>query len=157
VGDVICKTSNRTRTKCAFKLCFRYFPNLVCNNSWLRGVVSLLLNYLWNVTCDVFMLNDAILVVIGLVWDPSWFWLTTRIIWAQVQKFERFGACFCTCALIIWTVLLQLASEQNSTLNTSYEYLKTKAFICEKCFQHTKHTIINNLKLFLYYASDCIP
>jgi hypothetical protein len=33
--------------------------------------------------------------------------LTTGIIWAQVQKFEHFGACFCTCALIIWSVLLQ--------------------------------------------------
>jgi hypothetical protein len=32
--------------------------------------------------------------------------LTTGIIWAQVRKFERFGACFCTCALIIWSVLL---------------------------------------------------
>jgi hypothetical protein len=82
-----------------FKSCFRYFPNLVCNNSRLRGVVSLLLNYLWNVTCDVFILNGAILVVIGLVWNPSWFQLATGIIWAQVQKFERFGACFCTCAL----------------------------------------------------------
>jgi hypothetical protein len=52
------------------------------------------------------MLNDAILVVSKLVWIPSWFWLTTGIIWAQVRKFERFGACFCTCALIIWSVLL---------------------------------------------------
>jgi hypothetical protein len=33
--------------------------------------------------------------------------LTTGIIWAQVWKFERFGACFRTCALIIWSVLLQ--------------------------------------------------
>jgi hypothetical protein len=53
------------------------------------------------------MLNDAILVVSKLVWNPSWFRLTTGIIWAQVRKFERFGACFCTCALIIWSVLLQ--------------------------------------------------
>jgi hypothetical protein len=37
--------------------------------------------------------------------------LTTGIIWAQVQKFEHFGACFCTCALIIWSVLLQGASK----------------------------------------------
>jgi hypothetical protein len=56
------------------------------------------------------MLNDAILVVSSLVWNPSWFRLTTGIIWAQVWKFERFGACFRTCALIIWSVLLQRAS-----------------------------------------------
>jgi hypothetical protein len=103
---VICKTGNPTWTKCVFKLCFRYFPNLVCNNSWLRGVVSLLPNYLWNVTYDVFMLNDVILVVRELVWNPLLFRFTTGIIWAQVWKFEHFGACFCTCALIIWMVLL---------------------------------------------------
>jgi hypothetical protein len=56
------------------------------------------------------------------------------IIWAQVQKFERFDTCFCTCALIILMILLQLASEQNSTLNTSYGYLKTKAFVLQKVF-----------------------
>jgi hypothetical protein len=55
------------------------------------------------------MLNDAILVVSKLVWNPSWFRLTTGIIWAQVRKFEHFGACFCTCALIIWSVLLHHA------------------------------------------------
>jgi hypothetical protein len=33
---------------------------------------------------------------------------TSINIWAQVRKFERFGACFCTCALIIWSVLLHL-------------------------------------------------
>jgi hypothetical protein len=55
------------------------------------------------------MLNDAILVVNELVWNPSWFRLTTGIICAQIKKFERFGTCFCTCALIIWSVLLQVA------------------------------------------------
>jgi hypothetical protein len=84
------------------------------------------------------MLNDAIWVVIKLVWNPSWFWLTTRIRWAQVREFRRFGACFYTYALIIWTVLLQLVSEKNSTLNTSYGNLKTKAFGCEKCFSTYK-------------------
>jgi hypothetical protein len=65
------------------------------------------------VKCNVWccMLNDAILVVSELVWNPSWFRLTTGIIWAQVRKFECFGACFCTCALIIWSVLLQSSSK----------------------------------------------
>jgi hypothetical protein len=53
------------------------------------------------------MLNDMILVVKELVWNPSWFRLTTGIIWAQVRKFEHFSTCLCTCALIIWSVLLQ--------------------------------------------------
>jgi hypothetical protein len=113
-------------------LCFRYFINLVCNNLWLcvcKWISELL------VKCNVWcvMLNDAILIVSKLVWNSLWFRLTTGIIWAQVWKFERFGACFCTCALIIWSVLLQLVSEHNSTLNTSDEYLKIKVFVCEKC------------------------
>jgi hypothetical protein len=33
---------------------------------------------------------------------------TTGVIWAQVREFDHFGDCFCTCALIIWTVLLQM-------------------------------------------------
>ena len=28
-------------------------------------------------------------------------------LWAQVREFDRFGDCFCTCALINWSVLLQ--------------------------------------------------
>jgi hypothetical protein len=40
------------------------------------------------------MLYDAILVVSELVWNPSWFRLTTGIIWAQVRKFEHFGRLF---------------------------------------------------------------
>jgi hypothetical protein len=88
-------------------LCFRYFMNLVCNNLRLRVCkwISELL-----VKCNVWcvLLNDVILVISKFVWNPSWFRLTTGIIWAQVQKFERFGADFCTCALIIWSVLLQL-------------------------------------------------
>jgi hypothetical protein len=71
-------------------------------------------NYLWNVNVWCVMLNDAILVVSKLVWNPSWFRLTIGIIWAQVRKFERFGACFCTCALIIWSVLLQVCSRTGS-------------------------------------------
>jgi hypothetical protein len=45
-----------------------------------------------------------------LVWNPSWFHWTTGVIWAQVWEFDHFGDCFYTCALIIWTVLLQLAT-----------------------------------------------
>jgi hypothetical protein len=45
-------------------------------------------------------------LVYWLVWNPSWFHWTTRVIWAQVREFDHFGDCFCTCALIIWTVPL---------------------------------------------------
>jgi hypothetical protein len=80
-GNVICKTGSRIWTKCVCKLCFRYFLNLVCNNLRLCGVVSL---FSVLVKCNVWwvMLNDAILVINRLVWNPSWFRLTTGIIWA---------------------------------------------------------------------------
>jgi hypothetical protein len=104
---LICKTGSGIWTKCVCVLCFCYFINSVCNKcdsvccKWISEL---------HVKCNVWcvMLNDAILVVNELVWNPSWFRLTTGIIWAQVWKFEHFGACFCTCALIIWSVLLQV-------------------------------------------------
>ena len=54
---------------------------------------------------------------------------TPGIMGAEVQEFDRFGDCFCTYVLMIWSVLLQLASEQDSTLNMSFVYLKTKVFV----------------------------
>ena len=93
-------------------------------------------NCWWNiVTCDVLCWITAILVVCKLVWNPLWFQLTTEFIWAQVQEFDHFSDHFCTCALINWTVLLQLVSELDSTLNMSYGYLKTKAFVAKMVFQ----------------------
>ena len=97
---------------------------------------NLSVNYLWNVvTCDVLCWITMILVVCKLVWNPSWFQLTTGFIWAQVREFDHFGDHFCTCALINWSVLLQLVSELDSTLNMSYGYLKTKAFV-QKLFSN---------------------
>ena len=94
-------------------------------------------NCLWNVvTCEMLCWITVILVVCKLVWNPSWFQLTTGFIWAQVREFDRFGDCFCTCALINWSVLWQLASELDSTLNMSYGYLKTKAFVAKTGFSN---------------------
>jgi hypothetical protein len=46
---------------------------------------------------------DLVLLLVGLKsFMISW---TTGIIWSQVRKFDRSSDCFCTCALIIWTVL----------------------------------------------------
>ena len=41
------------------------------------------------------------------------------------------AGCHCTCALINWSVLLQLASEQDSTLIASCVF-KTKVFVFPK-------------------------
>jgi hypothetical protein len=75
----------------------------------------------YNVWCV--MLNDAILVVSELVWNPSWLRLTTGIIWAQVQKFERFGRLFLYLCSIIWSVLLQGARQehQHNTITKTHE------------------------------------
>jgi hypothetical protein len=96
--------------------CFRYLFELRC--MWATA------SYLWNVvTCDVlcWIMYDLGLLVGLKSFLISW---TTRIIWAQVRKFGRFGYYFCICALIIWIVSWQLASEQDSTLNMSFVYLK---------------------------------
>ena len=56
------------------------------------------------VTYDMLCWITVILVVCKLVWNPSRFRLTTGFIWAQVREFDHFDDCFCTCALINWSV-----------------------------------------------------
>ena len=79
-------------------------------------------NYLW--TCCNMWLVCWIMYDLGLY--VGWFeilhdtWWTTGFIWAQVWWFDCLGGCYCTYALINWTVLLQLESEQDSTLNLSH-------------------------------------
>jgi hypothetical protein len=77
-----------------------------CNKSFVLWWMRLLLNYC-NKCCV--MLNHYDL---GSLWFGlkslviSW---TTGVIWAQVWEFDRFGDCFWTCALIIWTVPWQMS------------------------------------------------
>jgi hypothetical protein len=106
------------------------------------------------VKCNVWcvMLNDAILVVNKLVWNPSWFRLTTRIIWAQVRKFECFGACFCTCALIIWSVLLQLASSMSCSI---FQRRPRTHYMCAQEV-HTYNNRIEISKQCLYKAENIL-
>jgi hypothetical protein len=105
-------------------LCFCYF------STWV--VITMLNSDLcWticemDVTCDVLCWITTILacMLVGLKsFMISW---TTEVIWAQGQKFDRSSDYFCTCALIIWMVPSQLASEQDSTLNISFVYLKQR-------------------------------
>jgi hypothetical protein len=102
---LICKTGSSIWTKCVCYASATLWTRfvIICDFVCCKWISKLLMKC--NVWCV--MLNDAILVVNELVWNPLWFRLTTGIIWAQVRKFERFGACFCTCDLIIWSVLLQ--------------------------------------------------
>jgi hypothetical protein len=87
--------------------------------------MRLLMNYCnkWCVMLNHYDLGSLWFGLKSLV--ISW---TTEVIWAQVWEFDRFGDCFRTCALIIWTVPWQLISEQDSTVNTSFVYLN-KSFV----------------------------
>ena len=80
--------------------------NLGCNNSIETLMYE---NYLWT-CCNMWLvvLNHVqSWFVCRFVRDPSWFHRTTRFIWVQVWRSDRFGDWYCTCALINWTVLLQ--------------------------------------------------
>ena len=63
--------------------------------------------------------------------DPSRYSMDYQIYMGSSVMVYCFGGCYCTCALINWAVLLQLASEQGSTLNLSYLYLKQKVLYYE--------------------------
>ena len=58
---------------------------------------------------------------------------TNRLIWAQVWQCDHPGGCHCTCALINWSVLWQLASEQGSTLFVRC-VIKTNIFVLQNQF-----------------------
>jgi hypothetical protein len=107
-GVLICKTGSGIWTKCVCYASATLWTQfvIICDSVCCKWISELLVKY--NVWCV--MLNDAILAVNELVWNSLWLRLTTGIIWAQVRKFERFGTCFCTCALIIWSVLLHSTS-----------------------------------------------
>ena len=53
--------------------------------------------------------------------------------------------CHCTCALINWSILLQLASEQGSTLIATCVF-KTKVFVFQNQFLATHSYIYRCLK-----------
>ena len=80
--------------------------NLVCNNYVNSDVCEIFVNC--DVTCDwlCWIMYDLGLYVgwIKILHDTR---QNTRFIWAQVWWFDRLSGCYCTCALINWTVLLQ--------------------------------------------------
>ena len=95
-------------------------------------------NYLW--ACCNMWLVCWIMYDLGLY--VGWFEIlrdtrrTTGFILAQVWWFDCLGDCYCTCALINWTILLQLASEQDSTLNMPYVYLKQSFLFAKISFDN---------------------
>ena len=95
---------------CCFKtMLLLLLLNLSCNNFVETPMYE---NYLWTY-CNMWLvvLNHVrSWFVCWFVWDPSWFHRTTGFIWAQVWLFDHFGYCYCTCALINQTVLLQYVS-----------------------------------------------
>ena len=116
-------------------LCFHYL-NLVCNNYVNSDVCEKICELWYNMW--LVMLNHVwSWFVCWFVWDPSWFHRTIRFIWAQVWRFDRFSDCYCTCAHINWMVLLLLASEQGSTLNWLYGYLKQRFCFIKLVWQLT--------------------
>ena len=121
---------------------------LLCFAIWTWFVITMwtpiYVRYSWTISelwCNLWLvvLNHVNHVwswfVCWFVWDALWFYQTTRFIWAQVWRFDRFGDCYCTCALINWTVLLQLAPKQGSTLNWSYGYLKQRFCFIKSVWQ----------------------
>ena len=89
------------------------------------------------VTYDMLCWITVILVVCKLVWNPSRFQLTTGFIWAQVREFDRFGDCFCTCALINWSVLWQ-------SNHHYFCYLKPKSHVPTALHILQTHALWNN-------------
>ena len=68
--------------------------------------------------------------------DPLDYW----VYMGSSMTMRPLAGCHCTCALINWSVLLQLISEQDSTLIATYVF-KTKVFVLPKPFLATNRYI----------------
>ena len=107
-------------------VCFRYYL------TWTWFVITLIrtlmdeLNLwtlcMWHICWIMYDLGCMLMVNR----DPSWYSMDYRIYMDSSMTAWPLTGRHCTCALINWTVLLQLASEQGSTLNLSYGYLKQR-------------------------------
>ena len=129
------------------QLDFRYLWTCVVITMWTPMYVR----YLWttcemDVTCGLlcWIMYDLGCMRVGL--KSFVVQRTTGFIWVQVWRFDHSGDCCCTCALINWLVLLQLALEQGSTLNLSHGYLKQRFYFIKSCWQLiAKYRCVKNL------------
>ena len=103
------------------------------------------------VTCDMYVKSCMILVVCWLNRDPSRYSTDYRVYMGSSMIVRPLVDYHCTCALINWTVLLQLASEQDLTLIATCVF-KTKVFVFQNQFLATNSYIYRCLNL--KYASD---
>ena len=78
--------------------------------------------------------------------DPSWYSMDYQVYMGSSMTVRPLAGCYCTCALINWTVLLQLASEQDSTLIATCVF-KTKVSIFPKLVLATDRYIFRCLNL----------
>ena len=87
---------------------------------------------------------------LGCIWivyrDPSWYSIDYRVYMGSSITVRPLAGCHCTCALINWSVLLQLISEQDSTLIATYVF-KTKVFVFQNQFLATYSYIYRCLKI----------
>ena len=65
--------------------------------------------------------------------DPSRYSMDYRVYIGSSMTVRPLMGCHCICALINWSVLRQLASEQGSTLIATYVF-KTKVFVLQNQF-----------------------
>ena len=83
------------------------------------------------VTCDMYVESCTILVVCWLNRDPLWYSMDYWVYMGSSMTVRPLVGCYCTCALINWMVLSQLASEQDSSLIATGVF-KTKVFVFPK-------------------------
>ena len=86
---------------------------------------------------------------LGCMWivyrDPSWYSMDYRVYMGSSMTVRPLAGYYCTYALINWIVLLQLVSEQDSTLIATCVF-KTKVFVFQNQFLATNSYINRYLK-----------
>ena len=78
--------------------------------------------------------------------ESSWYSMDYQVYMGLGMTVRPLVGCHCTCALINWSVLLQLAIEQHSTLIAICVF-KTKVFVFQNYFLATNSYIYRCLNL----------
>ena len=133
-------------------ICFRYYrSNLVCNNFVHTLMMEMYLRTLCNMWHVCWIMYD-----LGCLWiiyrDPSWYSMDYRVYMCSSMTVRPLAGCHCTCTLINWSVLRQLALEQGSMLIVTCVF-KTKVFVFQNPSLATNSYINRYLKSKVYQWS----
>ena len=109
---------DRDPTWHCIKLCWKLYFELICFRFiyQTRFVITFIRTLMMKsvcelyVKCGMYVESCTILVVVIVYRDPSWYSMDYQVYMGSSMTVRPLAGCHCTCTLINWSVLRQLAS-----------------------------------------------